>query len=140
MKKLLVFTALLEALTGLSLILKPLIVVRLLLGSEIAGAGILVSRVAGITLLALAMACWPEDNMRRAGLGMLTYNPLITLYLLSLAIKGWTGVLIYPVVALHAVLSILLFRTWRKEQQAKIPGRKPPNLTAAEVQKMKKVG
>ncbi len=140
MKKLLILTTILEALTGLSLLLKPLIVVRLLLGSEISGAGILVSRVAGITLLALAMACWPEGNMRRASLGMLTYNPLIMLYLLSLGIKGWTGVLLYPAVALHAVLSVLLIRTWRKEQQAEIPGRKPSNLTRAEVQRMKKTG
>ena len=53
MKTLLALAAVGEAATGLVLLAYPPIVVRLLFGAEIAGAGIVMSRVAGISLIAL---------------------------------------------------------------------------------------
>ena len=45
---------------------------------------------------------------------MLTYNSLATLYLLGLGIGGeWVGPLLWPAVALHGTLSLLLARQWR---------------------------
>src|SRR5271169_2367272 len=81
MKKLLILAAVSEGLTGLILIVYPPIVIRLLFGSEIAGAGVSASRIAGISLIALAVACWPAGHMLRAFFGMLTYGLLVTLYL-----------------------------------------------------------
>ena len=69
MKKLLILAALSEALTGLILLVYPPIVIRLLFGSEISGAGVLMSRLAGMSLIALGMACWPDRNTLRAFFG-----------------------------------------------------------------------
>ena len=65
---------------------------------------------------------------------MLTYSALATLYLAYLGIRGeWVGTLLWPAVAAHAVLTILLARAWCKAQKAVIPKRDTTletNLTA----------
>ena len=70
-----------EGLTGLILFVYPPIVIRVLFGTEIAGAGVLMSRIAGISQIALGLACWPDRNLLRAFIGMLTYSLLSILYL-----------------------------------------------------------
>jgi hypothetical protein len=111
MKKLLALATVVEAVTGLALIVAPLLVGRLLLGAESTGVAIPVSRVLGITLIALGVACWPGPAL----LGMLTYGALVTAYLLYLALGGeWVGFLMWPAVVLHAVLTLLLARAWFK--------------------------
>jgi hypothetical protein len=119
MKRLLAFTAVLEAATGLALMAAPTVAVRLLLGGEISGASIPLGRVAGLALLSLGIACWPRrnptGNTASALWAMLTYNSLVTLYLLCLGIRGeWVGLLLWPAVALHSTLSLLLARQWRR--------------------------
>jgi hypothetical protein len=52
MKRLLAFTAVIEAATGLALMAVPTVAVRLLFGGEISGASIPLGRVAGLSLLA----------------------------------------------------------------------------------------
>ena len=117
MKKVLILAAVSEAATGLALLIAPALVGRLLLGAELTGVSIPVARVTGIALIALAIACWPSLT---ALCGMLTYSALATLYLLFLGIRGnWVGPLLWPAVALHAVLTILLVRAW---YQAHMPG------------------
>ena len=116
MKNLLMLAAASEALTGLVLLVYPPIVVRLLFDSEIAGAGVVMSRLAGISLIALGVACWPDRNTLRAFLGMLTFGVLAALYLVYVALNGGGGMLLWPAVAVHAALSILLVRAWWKEQ------------------------
>jgi hypothetical protein len=109
MKKLLMFTGVAEAATGLALMVVPVLVGRLLLGNELTGVSVVVARVAGIALLALGVGCWPGP----ASLGMLTYNAIGTVYFAHLALGGqWAGPLLWPVVALHAVLTILLGCAW----------------------------
>jgi hypothetical protein len=99
-----------EIATGLALLLHPALVVRLLLGAEIAGAGVIASRVAGLALIALGIACWPGCAAQR---GMLTYSAIAAAYLFYLAVRGeWAGPLLWPAVALHAVLTLLLARSW----------------------------
>lgn len=80
MNKLLMLAALAEAGLGLILLVYPPIVVQLLLGGEIAGAGIIVSRFAGIALIGLGLACWPGTDGRPVFYGMLTYSVLALLY------------------------------------------------------------
>jgi type IV secretory pathway TrbL component len=116
MKKVLILTSVTELLTGLTLLVYPPILVRLLFGVEIAGAGLFASRIAGISLIALGVACWPDRNMLRPFFGMLTYNLLVTLYLVYVGISGDVGILLWPVVAVHAGLSVLLVWAWRKGQ------------------------
>ena len=118
MKRLLAFAAIVEAATGLALMAVPTVAGRLLLGAEISGASIPLGRVAGFALLSFGIACWPgrdaTGNTAPALRAMLTYNSLVTLYLLYLGIRGdWVGLLLWPAVALHGILSLLLTRQWR---------------------------
>ena len=109
MKKVLIFAAVAEAATGLALLIVPSLVGQLLLGEELTGVAIPVARVAGIALIALGIACWPGPPL----VGMLTYSAVVTLYLAYLGFAGGlTGVLLWPAVALHVILTILLGRAW----------------------------
>jgi len=109
MKKVLVVAAIAEAVTGLALMVMPSLLGRLLLGEELAGAAIPVARVAGIALIALGIACWPGPPL----VGMLIYSAAVTLYLAYLGFAGgFAGTLLWPAIALHAVLTILLGRAW----------------------------
>jgi len=109
MKKILTFTAVVEGATGLALLIVPSLVGQVLLGDDLSGVAVAVARVTGIALIALGIACWPGPPL----VGMLTYSALVTLYLAYLGLAGGsTGVLLWPAVALHLVLSILLGRAW----------------------------
>ena len=122
MKTLLALAAVSEAATGLVLLLYPSIVVSLLFGSELTGAGIVMSRLAGISLIALGIACWPGNMAYRALYGMVTFSTLAMLYLAYVGLIGVVGILLWPAVAVHGGLSILLVRAWRKEQKLPAPG------------------
>jgi hypothetical protein len=107
MKKPLIFAAVAESATGAALMVVPSLVVRLLLGVDPTGVAIPIARVAGVALIALGVACWPGP----ARVGMLVYSAAVTFYLLYLGIRGeWVGPLLWPAVALHAVLTLLLVR------------------------------
>lgn len=109
MKKVLIFAAVGEATTGLALLIVPLLVAQLLFGEEPTGVAIPVARVTGIALIALGVACWPGPP--RAG--MLTYSAAVTLYLAYVGFAGdLTGILLWPAVVLHVILSVLLGCTW----------------------------
>jgi hypothetical protein len=109
MKKVLVFAAVAEAATGLALLLAPSLVGQLLLGQEFTDITVVVARVAGIALVALGMACWPGPPL----VGMLVYSAAVTLFLAYLGLAlALTGVLLWPAVFVHLVLSILLGRAW----------------------------
>jgi hypothetical protein len=107
MKKVLAFASVVEGATGLALLIDPSLVGQLLLGEEFTGIAIPVARVAGIALTALGIACWPGPPV----LGMLTYNTLAMLYLAYLRIAGgFSGILLWPAIALHVMLTALLAR------------------------------
>ena len=109
MKQALIFAAVAEAATGLALLIVPSLVGQLLVGEELTGIGVPVARVAGMGLVGLGIACWPGPPL----VGMLTYSTAVTLYLAYLGFAGGlAGVFLWPAVALHAVLSILLGRAW----------------------------
>lgn len=109
MKKVLTFAAIAEAATGLALLITPSLVGQLLFGQEFAGVAVPATRVTGIALIGLGLACWPGPPL----VGMLTYSVAVTLYLAYVGFAGGlTGVFLWPAVGLHAVLSILLVRIW----------------------------
>jgi hypothetical protein len=120
MKAPLIIACVAEVATGLALLVQPALVVRLLLGAEIAGAGAIASRVAGIAVFSLALACWPGKEPTRAALcGMSTYSLVVALYLLFIGIRGESvGPLLWPAVLVHSVLSLLLIRTWARTETA----------------------
>jgi hypothetical protein len=120
-KKLLAFVAVAEAATGVALVIVPSLVGWLLLGNELSGVSIPVARVAGMALIALGLACWPgsgaDSSLSRALRAMLCYSLLATLYLAYLGISGeWVGLLLWPAVVLHAILTTLLVRAWLKKE------------------------
>jgi hypothetical protein len=105
MKHALIIAAISEAATGLALLIAPSLVGQLLLGVEFAGVALPVARVAGIALIALGIACWPGPSLA----GMLIYSALITVYLAYLGFAGgFAGVLLWPAVVLHGILTALL--------------------------------
>jgi len=105
MKGAMIFAAAGEASTGLALLIVPGLVGRLLLGEELTGIAIPVARVAGIALVGLGIACWPGTA------GMLTYSAAVTLYLAYLGVTGGsTGLLLWPAVVLHLILTVQLAR------------------------------
>lgn len=105
MKKVLALAAVGEAATGLALLIVPALVGRLLLGDELTGIAVVVARVAGIALVALAVACWPGTPL----VGMLTYSAAVMVYLAYLGFTGASsGLLLWPAVVLHLILTVLL--------------------------------
>lgn len=107
MRNVLNFAAVGEAGTGLALLIVPSLVGQLLFGEQLTGVAIPVARVTGIALIALGIACRPGPPL----VGMLTYSALVTLYLAYLGFAaGLTGVLLWPVVVLHVILTALLTR------------------------------
>ena len=112
-----------EAGTGLGLLVVPSLVVGLLLGSGPLGIAIVISRVAGIALIALAIACWPDAGATGSAkpyIGMLTYNALAALVLAQVGLAGATsGILLWPVALLHLILAVLLAWAWSDERRAR---------------------
>jgi hypothetical protein len=110
MKKVLTVAAVAEVATGMALLIFPSLVGWLLFGAEFTGVANPAARVTGIALLALGVGCLPGST---ALCGMLTYSTLATLYLAYLGvIGGWVGPLLWPAVVVHAVLTVLLGRSW----------------------------
>jgi hypothetical protein len=110
-RTLVVLAAALEGSTGVALIADPGLVVDLLLGAGLSGGGIAVGRVAGLALLSLGLACWPggDGATAQATKVLFTYNLLVAFYLGYLAVGGgFAGLLLWPAVALHTLLTLLL--------------------------------
>jgi hypothetical protein len=107
MKKVLIIAAVGELGMGLALLIIPSLVGRLLLGEDLTGIAVPLARVAGIALIGLGVACWASPL-----LGMLTYSIAVMLYLAYLGVFGGSsGILLWPAVVLHLVLTVLLART-----------------------------
>jgi hypothetical protein len=112
MKKVLIFAAVGEEMTGLALLIVPSLVGQLLLGERLTGFAIPVARVAGIALVALGIACWPGPPL----VAMLIYSAAVTVYLAFLGVlDGLAGILLWPAVVLHLVFTALLARALTKK-------------------------
>jgi len=114
MKKVRVFAAASEVATGVALLIVPSLVGQLLFGAELTGVAMTVARVTGIALIALGVACWPGAPL----VGMLTYSAAVTLYLAYVGFAGGlTGILLWPAVILHAILTALLTQASTKREE-----------------------
>jgi hypothetical protein len=88
----------------------------LLFGAALTGIAIIVARVTGIALIALGVACWPGTPLA----GMLTYSAAVTLYLAYVGFTGdLSGILLWPVVVLHLILTALLTRASIGDKETK---------------------
>ena len=87
-----------------------------MLGEELTGIAIPVARVAGIALIGLGVACWPGTPL----VGMLTYSAAVTLYLAYVGFAGGlTGILLWPAVVLHVILTAFLTRASTIDKETK---------------------
>ena len=113
-RTLLTVTALAETGVGVLLLVSPSLVAGLLLGVSLdAPAALIVGRIAGAALLSLGGACWlaRDDGPSRARRGlvaaMLLYNCAAGAVLATAGVDArLVGVLMWPAVALHAVLAV----------------------------------
>jgi hypothetical protein len=111
MKITLLFTAIFEVATGAALLIVPSLVGLLLFGVPLTGMAIIVARVTGLALLGLGVACWSGTPL----LGMLIYSATVMLYLAFVGIvDGFSGLLLWPAVVVHAILTALLARDQRE--------------------------
>src|SRR5271155_4098153 len=108
-----VIAATIEGATAIALVADPQMVARLLLGHELDDTGKAVARLAGIALVALALACWPSRGgiAASSNRALILYNSIVALYLLGIGLEGEIGgKLLWPAVALHALMTLLLIR------------------------------
>jgi hypothetical protein len=117
-RKLLIVTTLVETPIGVMLLLSPSLVARFLLGVSLdAPAALIVGRIAGAALLSLGVACWlardegPSRARRGLVAAMLLYNCAAGAVLANAAAGlRLVGVLMWPAVAVHAVLAVWCIR------------------------------
>lgn len=113
-KLLLSVTGLIEAATGLALLLAPAFLVQVLLGAAPdTPAGTTAARVAGAAVLSLAVACWlgRDDVAGKAAKGLVTamlfYNfAVVATLVLEWLRHGTSGIAFWPVVAGHIALGV----------------------------------
>jgi hypothetical protein len=117
-RRVLAASAIAEATTGIVLAVAPVLVTSLLFGVDASRHWTPRSRVAGVALLALGLACWPARDVigerTPAARAMLAYNPLIASYLVYLAVVGVAGICCAGGCE-HAIVTLLLFAAWRHE-------------------------
>jgi hypothetical protein len=115
MNKWLGLAAIVEIVTGVAMLMVPSLAGQLLLGAELTGIAVTIARVTGIALIALGVACWPGTPL----VGMVTYGAAVTLYLAYVGLAGGsTGLLLWPAVTLHAILTAVL--TWELPSMRKV--------------------
>jgi hypothetical protein len=112
-KSLLFVTSVLEAATGLALLVMPSVVVELLLGAAPGTpVGETVSRAAGAAMLTLGVACWlaRADAASRAAKGLVAAMLLYNVAVVAVLVLAWTGpgpvgLGFWPVVLAHVGLA-----------------------------------
>jgi len=129
---LLTVTALVEAGTGVALLVAPSVVVKLLLGSPLDSApAVMLGRVAGAALFALGMTCWlaRTDIQSRVARGlvaaMLFYNlAAVVLFIFAGLSLGLHGIALWPAVILHSAMMLWCLRClwylWQKQSDESV--------------------
>ena len=117
-KSVLKLAAVFEGVTGGALLVNPSAVTSWLVGDELSPSGKALGHVTGFALIALGLACWPHGETRPAATSvwaMLMYSLLVAIYLGYYGVNQPAGPLLWPAVAIHAVLPIFLVAAWSRE-------------------------
>lgn len=106
----------LEVITAGLLLAAPDVFARLLFGAELDGAAQALGRLAGISLLALALACWPRRTAAEMSsqpvVALLVFSSGCALFLAYLGVGSTKGVLLWPAAATHGFIAGLLAMRW----------------------------
>jgi hypothetical protein len=113
-RHLFIVTAVIEAGTGLALILSPSAPAAILVGASLdTPGGLVVARVAGAALFSLGVACWfaRDDGQSPAAIGlvwaMLLYNvTAVGVFLYAGMGLGLSGTGLWPAVLLHVGMGV----------------------------------
>jgi len=126
-KILLMVCALVEAVTGLALLVMPAAAASLLLGAPLDTAtGVVAGRIAGAALLSFAIVCWHVRNGERGGVASGAVSAMLVYNAAAAAILVYAGVrlklqstLLWPAIVLHWFLAawclVNLWLTRRKQ-------------------------
>ncbi len=110
MKRLLTITAIFEGITGLVLMSVPSLFVMILLGDKLVEpAGIMISRLAGVALITLAIIFWFYRKVPDSLViirAMLLYNVAASALLIYAALIGFSGLGLWPAVLLHIGMAL----------------------------------
>jgi hypothetical protein len=113
MRNLLKTSAFVELGAGIAALALPTLLATILLGGSLDPTGLAVTRLAGVALLSLAVACWRAvpDAQSRAARGvvaaMLLYNVGVATLFAALRFGlGMHGIALLPAAALHAALAV----------------------------------
>jgi heme A synthase len=102
----------LEIVVGAIFLTVPDVPCRLLFAAKPEGVGVVLARFAGVGLFALGIACLPSTatgSHRSAVFGLLVFNAgVATLFAWVGIATTLRGVLLWPVVVLHAVIAAAL--------------------------------
>ena len=108
----LLLAAWVEIIVGASFVLASNGQSQLVFGATTEGTGTLFARLAGIGLIALGLACLPSNvagTQRIAVRGLFIFNVAATIFFAWVAVATtFRGIVLWPVVILHAVLAIVL--------------------------------
>ena len=107
-----IVAAWLEIVVGASFVTALEVPCRLLFAATPEGVAIPLARFAGVALVALGIACLPSKAAgpgRSAMLGLLVFNVGATIFFAWVAVATtFRGLLLWPVVILHAVIAAAL--------------------------------
>jgi hypothetical protein len=120
MKQFLIYTSIVEAITGILLVVLPVSIVSFLFEIEFNDkVGIILSMIAGAAIFSLSLICWllrDHDVASLAVQGLLAYNASITVILLygrfSFGLQGWV---LWSIIIFHGVQSLQCLRFLRKK-------------------------
>ncbi len=126
-------TVLIEAGTGVALLVTPSVVVKLLMGSPLDPAfAVVLGCVAGAALLALGMACWRArtDIQSPAARGLVTamlfYNlAAVVLFIYADFYLKLQGIALWSAVILHAAMAAWCLSCLRQSSQMNPPKPNP---------------
>lgn len=119
MKKLLTVTAIIEAATGVGLLIVPAMYVQILLGGTLdTPAALTVGRVGGAALLTVGVACWlSRENGRSLVAAMLLYNVVVVGILVYAALAlALAGLGLWPAIAFHVAFAFWCLACLRSER------------------------
>src|SRR6185503_9683724 len=105
MKLLLIFTAIVEGVAGLALLVIPTVAISMLLGVPLdTPVGLAAGRMAGAALIALAIACWQVRNGEREGPATGVIEAMLLVYAGTRLKLG--SAFLWPAIVLHLCLGV----------------------------------